>query len=434
MSVEYNSILLAKLSSLTDEDELVDLLDEIKEIKDPIFLYPLYEAYKKNKESYVSHYFISTISELNSNNVIQIALEIGEDSKSNIVDIEYVLEIFNQRKIYEQRAINIALKAFQKFITKKSDSEYSLYSIISYLKNAGYLNFIENDLFKIFISNEFNLKSRQYAFGKWLKADPKKNLQLIIDNYNDIRQNSEQELIIAKVICGWKGPKVEELRDIIEINGGLQAKNIIKRFKEKDEEKKQKTIFEKNKILEKIYSNADLIEKISLLRKRINDVAKANKNIGFIIFPPNEAIFLQSKIANDDATLIKACVNLRDFIQNLNNELSNYGLSDDEVKKLLPDTAEQDLGKSINKLFLYLTSKKFSVDNSVFGLKQLNQILGLIGAHPDKDKIALFKKLEEVGLDKAYNNEEWDIIHQSLLEKYINSLNLLLNTIKLTEK
>ena len=49
MSTEYNSILLAKLSSVTDEDETTDLLEEIEEIGDSIFLYPVYQAYKNNK-------------------------------------------------------------------------------------------------------------------------------------------------------------------------------------------------------------------------------------------------------------------------------------------------------------------------------------------------------------------------------------------------
>jgi DNA-binding transcriptional MerR regulator len=171
------------------------------------------------------------------------------------------------------------------------------------------------------------------------------------------------------------------------------------------------------------------VETIITLREKINDVARSDKHIGFSIFPQNEAIFLQLKTANDDATLIRACVNLRGIIQNLSEDLSNHGLTTEEIKKLLPDTAEENLNKSVNKLFLYLSSRKFTVDNSVFGLKQLNQIVGLIGAHPRDEKDKLIKKLEEAKLDKAYREEEWDILHRSLLEKYINSLNLLLESI-----
>ena len=429
MSTEYNSILLAKLSSVTRADEIIDLLNEMGEIGDPIFLYPIYQTYKKNKISHISHYFISAISNLNSSDIIQIAFELGENQKTDMTDLTYVLEIFDKQKIYEQRAIKIALGALDTFISKKSFYEYHLYSVITYLKNAGSLNLIENELSTIFTSEGFNIKSREYALGKWLEVDPKKNLQIIIDHFDDIKQNNELENLVAKVISNWKGTKIEELKQMIEANGGLQAKYIIKRSKEKDEEKKQKANIEKKEEIKKIYSNADLIETISTLREKINDVGRSNEHIGFPIFPQNETIFLQLKTANDEATLIRACVNLREIIQNLSKDLGNYGLSIDESKKLLPDTAEEDLNKSVNKLFLYLSSKKFKVDNSVFGLHQLNQIVGLMGSHPKSEKEKLIKKLEEAKLDKAYREEEWDILHRTLLEKYINSLNLLLEAI-----
>jgi hypothetical protein len=87
MSTEYNSILLAKLSSVTEEDEITDLLDEMGEIGDSIFLYPIYQAYKNNKISHISHYFLFAISKLNSNDIIQIAFEVGENQKNKFADL-----------------------------------------------------------------------------------------------------------------------------------------------------------------------------------------------------------------------------------------------------------------------------------------------------------------------------------------------------------
>jgi hypothetical protein len=429
-------MLIAKLYSTVDSDEMIHVLNEIAEIRDPIFLYPLYETYKKNKNSHISHYFITTLNELDSNDVIQIAFEIGENPETKDVDRNYILEIFNKRKIYEQRAIDIAVVSLQAFISSKDTNEFDLYAILFYLENAGALSKIESELQVIFTNDKFNINSREYAFEKWLKIDPKRNLQSIIDNFSTIKQNDKLEYLIAKVISKWQGPKTEELKKIIEENGNIRAKNIIMRAREKDEEKKQKDIAEKQQAVQRQYSNADLVEKIIILREKINDKSKSksksNEHIGFSIFPQNEAIFLQLKTANDHATLIKACVGLRDIIQNLNDELGNHGLSIDEIKKLLPDTAEGDFNKSINKLFLFLHSKKFKIDSSVFELRELNQLVGLLGAHPVGEKDKLIKKLEIAKLDEAYREEEWATIHQSLLELYIKSLSALLKAISET--
>ena len=116
----------------------------------------------------------------------------------------------------------------------------------------------------------------------------------------------------------------------------------------------------------------------------------------------------------------------------MSKDLGNHGLGTAEVEKLLPGTAKEDFNKSVNKLFLYLSSKKFKVDNSIFGLKQLNQLVGLIGSHPRGEKEKLIKKLEETKLDKIYKEEEWDILHRNLLEKYADSLDLLLKAIDQT--
>jgi len=434
MSREYISMLLAKLSSTADEDDMTELLDEIKGTGDPVFLYPLYQAYKNNKINYISHYFIATMGNLNSSDVVSIAFEIGENPEICVADRIYVLDIFDREKVYEKRAIAIALSTLSTFIQEKPSNEYELYSIISYLKNANFLNHIEDDLLAIFVDKGFNTKSRKYAFGKWLEVNPEKNLQNIIDKFHDIKENKDQEILIAKVISGWSGSKSEILKQRIEIDGSVQAKCITKESREKDKKKEQKNETAKKEVVKKNYSNADLVEKISILREKINDVARQNKNIGFSIFPQNETICLQLKSANDDATLIKACSTLREIIQNLSKDLGNHGLTTEKVKILLPDTAQDDFNKSINKLFLYLSSKKIKVDNSVFGLKLLNQIVGLIASHSKNERQKLIKKLKEVKLDKIYLDEEWDILHRSLLEKYIDSLTELLKAIVLLGK
>lgn len=430
MTIEYTSMLLAKLSSTISEDEMTDLLNEIGELGDPIFLFPVYQAYKNNKIRFISHYFLSTISKLNSTDITKIGFEIGEDPSTSVTDLTYVLEIFDKAKVYDQRATAIAFSALYKFIQEKSTNEYSLYSILSYLKNGNKLLDIENDLLTIFSNREFNTKSREYAFGKWLEVDPTKNIQVTIDKFDEIKTDREKERIIAKAISAWKGPKSEELKDLIEKDGNPEASNIIKKSKEKDLEKKQKQNSKKDEDVKKTYSTADLVEKIGVLREKINDAAKIHKEIGFSLFPPNEAVFIQLKTANDDAALIKICIGLREIVQGLSSQLEDHGLNISEIRKLLPDTSDEDINKSINKLFLFLSAKNFAIDNSVFGLKQLNQVVGLLGAHPRSEKDKLLKKLAETGLDQNYREEEWGLLHRNLLTKYITFLEKLLKAVE----
>ena len=74
---------------------------------------------------------------------------------------------------------------------------------------------------------------------------------------------------------------------------------------------------------------------------------------------------------------------------------------------------------------------KISFAMIIFGLKLLNQLVGLLGAHPQSEKEKLIKKLTALNLYKAFQEEEWATIHQSLLEQYDKSLNLLFDAVKL---
>jgi len=238
MSAEYNSMLIAKLYSTVNQDEIIELLEEIREIGDPIFLYPVYETYKKNKSSSFSHYFILALNDLNSNDAIQVALEIGENPETKNSDRISALEIFDKRKYYEQRALAIAIRSLSIFMTEIGHL-YDLYSIVPFIKNADMLNKIESELFSIFENDNFNAKTRGYAFRNWLGIEPTKKLQNIIDNFSEIKQNDAKESIIARVIIEWGGSKIEELKMLIEKEGGVKAKHIVARSREKEEENEQ---------------------------------------------------------------------------------------------------------------------------------------------------------------------------------------------------
>ncbi len=429
MSKEYNSILLGKLFSDNSTDETIEILEEIAEIADPIFIHPLYEAYKKNTHSHISHYFFSALSKIQSADVIDICFEILEEHEISVTDKSYILEIFEKANLYDEKVIKIAVSTLNQYIKEQYNNEYTLYSIISFFEKAGILNQIKNELIAIFLDKKFNSKSRIHSLGKWFEIDAKKNIQEIIDDFEEIKKDKEKEVLIAKTIITWSGSKIDELKNIIKKTGSPEARHIIEQAEKKSKEKEAEKTKKQNKKIQQAYNNADLVEKIISLRGKINTVAKANDRINFPIFPQNELIHAQSKQAVDEITLIKACGDLRGIIQELNKDLSSHGLELEDIKKLLPYTAEEDFGKSINKLHLYLSAKKFKIDKSAFGLRNINQLVGLLGAHSSDEKDKLIKKLEEFKFKEMYLQEEWSLLHREILKKYITSLENILNSI-----
>lgn len=429
MEKEYNSYLLAKLFKELSDDDMVDLLEEIKVISDPVFLFPVYEAYKKNKDAHISHYFVSTIGTIDSPSAIDICIEIGENTTTQLGDLGYVLDCLDKAKNYDERAVDIALLALSRFIHESGDL-YDIYSILGFLKNAGKLDSVEVELFNIFIENRFSREIREHAFGKWIEIDPSNHISIIIAEYEEIKKEPEKEKVIARTISTWKGPKSEKLKNLIEKTGNIEAANIIKRATEKELANLKKEQVKNNEKVNEYYSTADLVEKIAFLREKINDEAKRHRNIGFILFPQNESVYSQLKIANDDATFMKACVGLREVVQDLSLDLSGHGLNRDEVKSLLQNESAENVNKSINKLYIFLIAKNFKVEYNVFGLRQVNQIAGLLGAHPKKEKDKLLKILKRLNIEKNYLEEEWGLLHRDLLTKYINSLVGILKAIK----
>ena len=117
---------------------------------------------------------------------------------------------------------------------------------------------------------------------------------------------------------------------------------------------------------------------------------------------------------------------MRELIQDLNKDIKNHGLKKEIIKKLLPNTVEQDFHKSMNSLLLFLHAKGFKVDSNLFGLRRLNQVVGLLGAHSNKEQKKILAKLKELHLHKIYQNEDWVSLHRGILLKYSECLEKML--------
>ena len=98
MSKEFEGKLISELLSSKSEKKIKELLDEINNINRPSFCYPLYEVYKQNKKKVYSHYILGTMESINSDEIISIALEIGNESDTSVVDLGYIIKIFKDSK------------------------------------------------------------------------------------------------------------------------------------------------------------------------------------------------------------------------------------------------------------------------------------------------------------------------------------------------
>ena len=83
----------------------------------------------------------------------------------------------------------------------------------------------------------------------------------------------------------------------------------------------------------------------------------------------------QVEVAKNRELLRNACVDLRSCIQKISSP--EHNIEEELALKLIPGSTSEDLNKSINKLFLYLKSKRVKVDPGLFGFRDLNKIISL---------------------------------------------------------
>ncbi|MDD2375827.1 MAG: hypothetical protein PHD23_10800, partial [Eubacteriales bacterium] len=103
MSTSYNSRLIDKLYQENDALKATRIVDEMIEIGEAIFVYPIYSAYKKFKNTSYSHYFISDLTELASKEETKkeaeiIIKELLEEQDIDSAHIYYLVEFCIKNK------------------------------------------------------------------------------------------------------------------------------------------------------------------------------------------------------------------------------------------------------------------------------------------------------------------------------------------------
>ncbi len=409
----YNSKIIRDLYATSNTDEAERLLEEIEEIKDPIFLWPLFDAYARFKETSIPHYFISALNQIDSREVIEILKEIIGDPHVTPLVFTYALEGFLKYEYFDEIITSRAKSILIEFSVRKTNINFP--TLLSYLEKGGSLKDIDVHLKNIFESEKFYTEDRLDALNFLLKSDSKKWFNYYIEHYSEI-PNQSTEILLSKAVLTWKGVLVDKLIEKIENSRNPRAIEII----QKNKEKVTKEIKEEAKNESVIFPNSAIISEIMDLRGKINLLSQNHVALATAFFPPNETIFKQLKAVSSEEELRGNCIQLRSFIQNINPEAQNHGLTFEDSKEILNDMSEADFKKSINQFHLFLRVKGINVDSDLYGLRTLNRILNLF-AHPE-GKTDLLNALTKLKVDDLYKQGDWNSLQRLFLNLYLQSL------------
>lgn len=420
MSSEYNSKLIDDLYQTSDPEKAKRILEEIREISDPIFIYSLFTGYKKFKYASNSHYFIAALNEIKSKEVLNVLTEIISDPEVEPLIYTYALGGFLRYEYFEHDIISKAKLILYEFVANQTN--INLENLLEYLKKAGAISELTDQLRTIFEDDKFEPEERLLSLSYLLNTDSKKWVQFYIDNHTKI-VNKQAEILLSKTLISWRGPLVEELKGKITKDGGSRAREIIESAQKREAEVKEESA-KKESIS---YSNSKVITEIVELREKINRLSSIEKNIGFSIFPLRESIYKQLEAAIDEAGLINCCIELRSLFQDIEKAVGDHGISFEEAATIIPGISKEDFNKSINKLHLFLYSRKIEVDADLYGLRTVNRLVNL-WAHPDRKK-ELISLLEKLTILEMYKKEDWTSLHRRILELYRTSLDKLHQTL-----
>ncbi len=430
MAQEYNSELIYKLYDSKEAEEAIPILEEMDEIKDNVFLYPIYAAYLKYKNTFYSHFFIDSLNIYESNETVKIATKI---TKSPCKDTDFIwsLPIFTKYNHFNDEIIKKCLYILDQSSNKKTKliiEDYHLEKITNFLLGAGKTKEIISNFRIILASNYFAKNVRNTVLKFLLKIDTVPTFDLLISDFQKF--DPDLQTLISKQIITWKGPKTEILKKLIKETGTPRAIEIIETYEKKIENEKQKEEISKKQQETEEYGNTKIVLEISSLRTNVNYLALANEKLKTELISKGENLMCQIKTIKDQSSLIEACINLRSVILSINEKIVIPNPIDTNVlSKILPGLRKEELNKSLNKLCVFLYLNGIKVDSSLFGIRSLNQTVSLIGAHNDETE-ELIDLLKKQNLFEDFSNKNWDLLHKKILQMYKDSLTKMSDSLK----
>lgn len=432
MSAEYNSELISKLYNSRTGQDCLNILDEMEEIGDAIFVHPILDAFLKFRNSSVSHYFISALGHIKSESSItalDIIISTGK-LEERYINISWAVSAMGNLDYFSENIVDCATSMINNYLRlrqSKEVSEMDLSSVLYYLKQAKKLDLVEKTLKELVLLENIEKDEFTTIFTYLTEVNPTSTFNYLVENYSSL-EKKENEKHLSKQLKYWKGGNVDKLRNLILKKGSNRSKEIIAtniKEKEKKEHEQSSTTQKKEELT---YGNSKVVDEIIALREKVNNLSLGNQLLGLNILEPTESIVKQTKSATSLETLLSNCVELRVIISALNPLLNNHGLTEDQVKKLLPTSTPEGMKKSLNSLYLYLTSRNIEVDRNLYGFRDQIKFTDKF-AHPNDVK-GRINALKKMGVYENYTNEEWDKIHTKILNNYKSSLKALNSAIE----
>jgi len=415
MSEKSNIELITNLFTETDHHELIDIVSQIKEINNSILIYPLFNRWKQLKDSSISHYFISAIGEIDSNESLDVAKKmIKMNLKHSKTDLSYIFEIFIKFKHSDQNAINMAILTIEEYSLGKDFYGYQLRKPLNYLEFVNFINRVEDPLRKILQNNSLGNEVRSIALEYLMKHDQKKEVKYILDHY-EVLKSKKFNLLLVKEIIKWPKELCFELRQIILKNNEDRALEIMYQH-------------DKN----------NLVSKIKEIKNNIylGLIHKGRIKYGFHIFKTSEELLKQNKLINSEGDFKLACTDIRHMLFQEIKEPIVISMSVEDIQKLFPERPKKEIEdkfkkmtfSKIDKLVIFLNQIGVNVDNNLYKIKDLNRIVGLTGHKEEKNK--LIELLKKHQLNKLFDNKNWNLLHEGLLDLYKYSLEKILESIE----
>lgn len=424
MASEYNSKLITKLYTETQPSQIEEILHEMSDIGDPIFIYPIFEKWKTQSSAFNSHYYISALEDINSPDVLKIALEMFSLSE-RLTNRIWIIRILIKKQYIDPKFTDFTYSVIFNFVSSSPPNsliDIDLIALLDYLKLTNQIDRVTPYL-RIIILNESNsLDIRRVALYYLLRIDPKAEIKMLIDQFQIINTESLAG-IIAKEIISWKGGDVPKLIELLRHEGRGRSKDIIEEYFKNKTQEKQLAVEKQTKK----YSNIDIVIHIGDLIKQINTQASINLKIEDQLFRGAIQFIEQLESAQSIDQLRSKCIALRESFEDISDKTSEHGLSAEDCKKIL-NVKEELFNKPLNRLVLFLNSRNVIVDSNLFGLRHVNQLANLL-MHP-REEGRLITILQQLKLHKLYEEEKWQELHKAILDEFNKSLEKMLIAIE----
>lgn len=443
MAGDYNSKLISTLYSSEDPGVLVDTLGEITKIKDPIFLYPLKDSYFKHNNKSFDHYIIDAIGSIDGSEAILALEEIFLSDETGASNAVWALDSFMDRSYFGNKIVLKAKSLLEKVINGffRAEQEYLRYevdSLLKFLSKAKKISVSDIDLLvqKLIDSEKYSLsmKDKKYFLQTLLDIDKDNTLKFILDNLDKILKEKTVDVVLTEVIKTWSGPKSDKIKEKIKKQGSSRVVEIISDYEDKKNKEEESKKNQDKKLEKEEFPNSKIIYDISDLFDKINKFFEAT-DLGLPVFVGFSPIFNELKVVDSKDSLTSSCVRLRSILEKIEKSLyEKSGIKKEDQNNIFPkEISPENYNKPLNRLFLYLYSLNKDTDVDLYGLRILNSICTKIGSHTEDVK-SISEVLDSANLLNLWKQEDFNGLHNSLLLKFKDSLEKILNLVSKQEK